>query len=108
MCLYAVSLQPLLARLNASTEFVRQCWFADDATGAGSLGELKKWCGVLSESGLTLGYFLNEKKCWLIVKLETEEAARDLFGQRSINSSTLGQKHLGAVLGSRSYIKRSV
>ena len=108
MCLYAVSLQPLLARLNASTEFVRQCWFADDATGAGSLGELKKWCGVLNESGLTLGYFLNEKKCWFIVKLETEEAARDLFGQRSINSSTLGQKRLGAVLGSRSYIKRSV
>ena len=41
MCLYAVSLQPLIARLNAST-LVKQCWFADDATGAGSLGELKK------------------------------------------------------------------
>ena len=34
---YAVSLQPLIARLNAST-LVKQCWFADDATGAGSLG----------------------------------------------------------------------
>ena len=44
-----------LACLNAST-LVKQCWFADDATGAGSLGELKKWWGVLNESG-QLGIF---------------------------------------------------
>ena len=55
-CLYAVSLQPIITRLNAST-FVKQCWFADDATGAGSLGELKKWWGVLNKSGPSLGYF---------------------------------------------------
>ena len=107
MCLYAVSLQPLIARLNAST-LVKQCWFADDATGAGSLGELKKWWGVLNESGPSLGYFPNAKKCWLIVKPEKEEAARDLFDQTSINISTRGQKHLGAVLGSRSYLEEYV
>ena len=55
-CLYAVSLQPIITRLNAST-FVKQCWFADDATGAGSFGELKKWWGVLNKSGPSLGYF---------------------------------------------------
>ena len=75
---------------------------------AGSLGELKKWCGVLNEAGPSLGYFPNAKKCWLIVKPEKEEAARDLFGQTSINISTLGQKHLGAVVGSRSYVKEYV
>ena len=101
MCLYAVSLQRLIPRLNAST-FVKQCWFADDATGAGSLGELKKWWGVLNESGPSLGYFPN------FVKPEKEEAARDLFGQTSINISTQGQKHLGAVLGSRSYLEEYV
>ena len=37
MCLYAVSLQPLITCLNAST-FVKQCCFAGDATSAGSLG----------------------------------------------------------------------
>ena len=37
MCLYAVSLRPLITSLNAST-FVKQCWFAGDATSAGSLG----------------------------------------------------------------------
>ena len=44
-----------------------------------------------------MGYFPNAKKCWLIVKPEKEEAARDLFLQ--------GQKLIGAVLGSRSYLE---
>ena len=87
MCLYAVSLQPLIARLNASM-LVKRCWLVDDATGACSLGELKKWLGVLNESGPSLGYFPNAKKCWLIVKPEKKEAARDLFDQTSINIST--------------------
>ena len=56
MCLYAVSLQPLITHLNAST-FVKQCWFADDATGAGSLGELKKWWDCTKRIGTELGIF---------------------------------------------------
>ena len=107
MCLYAVSLQPLITHLNAST-FVKQCWFADDATGAGCLGELKKWWDVLNESGPSLGYFPNAKKCRIIVKPEKEEAARDLFGQTSTNISIQGHKYLGAALGSRSYLKEYV
>ena len=90
--------------MNAST-FVKQCWFANDATGASSLGELKKWWGVINESGPSLGYFPNARKCWLIVKPKKEEAARDLFGQTSINIPTQGQKHLGALLGLRSYLE---
>ena len=43
--------------------YVRKAvWFADNATGAGSLGELKKWWGVLNESEPSLGYFPNAKK----------------------------------------------
>ena len=64
--------------------------------------------GVLNKLGPSLGYFPNAKKCWLIVKPEKEEAARDLFGQTSINISTQGQKHLGAVLGSRSCLEEYV
>ena len=33
--LYAISLQPLIARLHVSSA-AKQCWFADDATGSGS------------------------------------------------------------------------
>ena len=42
------------------------------------------------------------------MKPEKEEAARDLFDQTSINISTQDQKHLGAVLGSRSYLEEYV
>ena len=42
MSLYAVSLQPLITRLGVSCR-AKKCWFADDATGAGSVEELKKF-----------------------------------------------------------------
>ena len=34
MCLYALSLQALISRLQAVSQ-AKQCWFADDATGCG-------------------------------------------------------------------------
>ena len=40
MCLYALSLQPLISRLQAVTQ-AKQCWFADDATGCGSIQSIK-------------------------------------------------------------------
>ena len=50
MILYALSLQPLITHLNLSSNS-KQCWYADDATGAGSLVELKKWWDGLNEIG---------------------------------------------------------
>ena len=41
MSLYAISVQPLISILQNSSE-TRQCWFADDATGSGSLEDIKK------------------------------------------------------------------
>ena len=55
-----------------------------------------------------MGYFPNAKKCQLIVKPEKEEAARDLFGKISINISTQGQKHLGAVYSAEEYVSEKV
>ena len=41
MLMYAISLQPLISLLhNCST--AKQCWFADDATGAGPIEEAKQ------------------------------------------------------------------
>ena len=34
MCLYTLSLQPLISLLQAISQ-AKQCWFADDATGCG-------------------------------------------------------------------------
>ena len=56
MSLYAISLQTLLKRLHVSSA-AKQCWFADDVTGSGSLQDVRKWWDELSESGRALGYF---------------------------------------------------
>ena len=50
MSLYAIGLQPLITRLNSS-RLIKQFWYADDATCAGPLRELRKWWDVLSEMG---------------------------------------------------------
>ena len=55
----------------------------------------------LSESG----YFPNDKKCWLIIKPEREQAAREVFRDTAINVTVEGHKHLGAALGSRSFLE---
>ena len=62
MNFYAISFEPLITHLNLSSN-AKQCWYADDATCAGSL----------------------------------EDTA--------IKISTQGQKHVGAVLGSRPYLE---
>ena len=107
MSLYAISLQPLITRLHVSSA-AKQCWFVEDATGSGSLQDVRKWWEELSESGPPLGYFPNAKKCWLIIKPEQEQAAREVFRDTAINVTTEGHKHLGAALGSRSFLEEYV
>ena len=104
MSMYAISLQPLITRLHVSNA-AKQCWFADDATGSGSLKDVRKWWDELSESGPALGYFPNAKKCWLIIKPDKEHAAMQVFGDTTINITSEGHKHLGAALGSRSFLE---
>ena len=58
MGLYALSIQPLITSLQVVSS-VKQCWFADDASGAGSTTEIKKWWDVLSTIGPDFGYFPN-------------------------------------------------
>ena len=105
--LYAVSLQPLITRLHVSKS-AKQCWLANDATEGGSLQDVRKWWDELSESGPALGYFPNAKKCWLIIKPEREQAAREVFRDTAINVTIEGHKHLGAALGSRSFLEEYV
>ena len=107
MGIYAISLQPLITRLGISND-LKQCWFADDASGAGSLEDIKRWWDVLTEAGPDLGYYPNAKKCWLITKPDKKDHAKAIFEGTAINISTQGQKHLGAALGSRAYLKEYV
>ena len=41
MSMYAISLQPVISLLH-NRRTAKQCWFADDATGAGPLEEVKQ------------------------------------------------------------------
>ena len=107
MSMYAISLQPLISLFHNRSS-AKQCWFADDATGAGPLEEVKQWWDELREAGPPLGYYLNSKKCWLVVKPEKEGRAKEMYAVTGINITTEGRKHLGAALCSRSYLERYV
>ena len=71
MSMYAISLQPLISLLH-NRNTAKQCWLADDATGAGPLEEVKQWWDELREAGPPLGYYPNSMKCWLVIKPEKE------------------------------------
>ena len=107
MSLYATSLQPLIRRLLVSSA-AKQCWFAGDVTRCVSLQDMTKWWDELSESGPPLGYFPNAKKYWSIIKLERQQAAREVFRNTAINVAIEGHNHLGAALGSRTFLEEYV
>ncbi|PFX26629.1 hypothetical protein AWC38_SpisGene8673 [Stylophora pistillata] len=100
MGVYALSIQPLITALQ-TTSSTKQCWFADDASRAGPLGEVKKWWDTLTTIGPAFGYFPNARKCCIVVKPEKEESAKDVFKSTAINITSKGHKHLGAVIGSQ-------
>ena len=105
MSLYAISLQPLITRLKVKSA-AGQCWYGDDATVCGSLGDVKTWWDELMVSGPFLGYLLNLQICWLIVKPEKERPAKDIFSETTIDITTEGRKHLGAALGSKDFFEQ--
>ena len=105
--LYAVGLQPLITRLHLTTS-TKQCWFADDASGAGTAIQIKDWWDTLIEEGPDYGYYPKDEKCWLIAKPEKEEIIRATFKETEINITNEGKKHLGAAVGTRSYLTEYV
>ena len=62
MALYALTIQPLITSLQAMSD-AKQCWFADDASGTGTISEIKQWWDGLDTFGPDIGYFPNAKKC---------------------------------------------
>ena len=52
-----------------------------------------------------LGYYPNAGKCLLVTKPDKEETARSIFEETAINITTKDRKHLGAAMGSRSYLQ---
>ena len=94
MSLYAVSLQPLIAQLQASSS-AKQCWFADDATGSGTLENTEghKHLGAALGSRSYFEEYVGEKvEDWVshVVKLAEFAVSQP---QASYAAFTFGLRH---------------
>ena len=104
---YALSIQPLITSLQGACK-IKQCWFADDASGAGAVAEIKRWWYTLSAIGPDFGYYPNGKKCWIITKPDREIIVKEAFKGTAINATVQGQRHLDSAIGSRAYVEEYV
>ena len=100
--MYALAILPLIRHI---ADNVQQVWYADDATATGSLKNLPTWWDKLVTVGPSYGYFV---KTWLITKEETHTRALDIFKDTQICITKEGKPHLGADLGTSSYITEFV
>ena len=105
MVFYALATIPLSRACKVDTMH-GDIWFADDATGAGPLLALRSWWDKLNGVGPSYGYYPNGSKTWLIVKPERYDNAMNIFSGTNVQITTEGKRHLGAALGSCSYVER--
>ena len=102
---YSISTAGIIQTTKTQIPTVHQVWLADDAAAAGTIQKLYEWYNGLVVEGKKYGYFVNGRKSWLIVKTkQIAELARSLFGD-TVNITTEGKRHLGAVIGSEEYKK---
>ena len=106
MAFYALATIPLSRRCKVP--LTGELWFADDAAGGGRLSSLRAWWDNLERFGPDYGYFPNGAKTWLVVKDAHVQAARSIFYGTAVEITTEGQRHLGAPLGTDSYVEQFV
>ena len=95
---------PLQQSLSIAIPLVKQVWLADDATGAGTLANLKQWWDTIVVQGVKFGYHVNASKSWLIIKNSAQlPLAQQIFSDTAIQFSTTGKRHLGAAIGSQDF-----
>ena len=58
---------------------VKQVWYADDATGAGTYDDLRKFWDSLQEHVAIYGYHPNADRTHFVTKEEHAEKAREIF-----------------------------
>ena len=101
MSMYAMGLMPLLTTVafNFHPQELHQIAFADDLTGIGKLHHLKSWWDSVIRYGPSIGYYVNQRKSWLIVKEQYLEEAKTIFSDCNIEITSEGHSHLGAIIG---------
>ena len=68
MPFYAISTVQIKHILRFSVSDIKHAWPPDDATSPSSLKSLKNWWTNIVNEGDCFGYYVNEKKSWLILK----------------------------------------
>ena len=106
MTMYALGVTPLIQAVN--TPDAKQLWFADDATTGGRLLHLRTWWDSLANVGPDYGYYVNNGKTWLVVKAEHLSEAERIFAGTGVRVTVTGKRHLGAALGTRTFIEEYV
>ena len=104
MVMYGVASIPLINELNRISE-VRQLWYADDATGVGTMDGLKKWWDKINSVGESYGYLPNAVKSTLLVRPELFDKACKLFNGTNVSVTSEGVVVLGSPVGSPSYVQ---
>ena len=97
-------LKPPIGKLKADIPNVKQVWYANDATGAGTCDDLG-YSGTLCKNMLLDIDTIPMLPTHLVMKEEHAEKAREIFAGTGINITTEGMQHLGAAIASRSYTK---
>ena len=105
MAMYAIGTLPLIHKLQGD---VTQAWYADDASAGGKTSDLRVWWDSLVSSGPHFGYNHNPHETWLVVKPEHLPAAEEHFRGSGVNITTQGHRHLGAPLGSKSFVEEFI
>ena len=63
---------------------------------------------MLESDGPPYGYFVNSVKSWLVVKLEHLASAQAIFSGMGVQISADGRRHLGAAVGSVTFVTEFV
>ena len=104
MPMYALGILPLIQRSSVDAN---QVWYADDAVATAVL-DLKEWWDNINNFGPSYGYYANAKKSWLVVKEAHYTTALSAFHGTNLNITTTGKPHLGAPLGTQSFVTQYV
>ena len=83
-------------------------WFADDATGCGPLTSLREWWDLLLEKGPHNGCYPSSVKTYLVVPPELVDATSAMFAGTNIKITSHGRRHLGAAIGTPSFVEEYV
>eukprot|EP00731_Ephydatia_muelleri_P007729 Em0004g67a len=100
--MHALGILPLIQRSSVD---VNQVWYVDDAAATGTVLNLKEWWDDINNFGPSYGYYANAKKTWLVVK---EAHYTSAFHGTNLNITTTGKPHLGAPLGTQSFVTQYV